>query len=44
LSALLSQPEFADIQELGSLLREHPNVQVCSVFSHLAASDAPAQE
>jgi Alr-MurF fusion protein len=36
--------ESADIQELGSLLREHPNVQVRSVFSHLAASDAPAHD
>lgn len=36
--------ESADIQELGSLLREYPNVQVRSVFSHLAASDAPAHD
>ncbi len=36
--------ESADIQELGSMLREYPNVQVRSVFSHLAASDAPAHD
>lgn len=36
--------ESADIAELGSMLREYPNVQVRSVFSHLAASDAPAHD
>lgn len=36
--------ESADIPELGSMLREYPNVQVRTVFSHLAASDAPAHD
>ena len=36
--------ESGDVPELGSLLREYPNVQVRSIFSHLAASDAPAHD
>ncbi|HND88895.1 MAG TPA: alanine racemase, partial [Saprospiraceae bacterium] len=36
--------ESADIQELVALLREHPNVRVRSVFSHLAASDSPQHD
>jgi alanine racemase len=36
--------EKADISELGRLLREHPNLKVASVFSHLSASDNPAHD
>jgi len=36
--------ESDDIAELANLLRDYPNVQVRSVFSHLAASDAPAHD
>lgn len=33
--------EADDIPELGRILREYPNLQVASVFSHLSASDNP---
>lgn len=33
--------EADDVPELGRILREYPNLQVASVFSHLSASDNP---